>query len=141
MKSMNRKKFIKSSLAAAVLGVTGTSAFLEGCSKSEQPSPAPSVHFTLDLSLPKNGALNHSGGSVVSHNVIVINVNGSYKALSVICTHQGCSVAYNQNNEDLVCPCHGGVYNLNGDVLAGPPPSPLKKYSVTQSGHILTIKG
>lgn len=138
---MDRKTFIKTSFAMAALGLTSSSLFLESCTKSNPlPGQGP-VNFTLDLSQSANSALNISGGSVITHNIIVINVNGSFKALSDICTHQGCSVNYNNSSNNIICPCHGGAYDLNGNVLAGPPPAPLKKYKVTKSGTILTITG
>ncbi len=138
---MNRKKFIKTSFAMAALGLTSSSLFLESCTKSNPQPGNGTVNFTLDLSKPANSALNKSGGSVITHNIIVINTNGSFKALSDICTHQGCSVNYNKNSNNIICPCHGGAFDLNGSVLGGPPPSSLKKYSVTKSGNILTITG
>ena len=30
----------------------------------------------------------------------------------------------------FLCPCHGGVYNGDGSVAAGPPPKPLPRYPV-----------
>lgn len=138
---MDRKKFIKSSFAIAALGFTSTSLFLESCSKVNTQPGQSAVNFTLDLSQSANSALNSSGGSVISHNVIVININGSFKALSDICTHEGCSVGFNKSSNKIICPCHGGAFDLNGSVLGGPPPSSLKQYSVTKSGNILTITG
>jgi Rieske Fe-S protein len=34
-------------------------------------------------------------------------------------------------------PCYGGTFDANGNVTAGPPPAPLKKYPVTKSGSVL----
>jgi len=101
----------------------------------------PTVNFTLDLTQPINASLNSSGGSVASNGVVVANTGSAYIAIAQACTHQGCSVSYNQSGSDFVCPCHGGTYGLNGNVLSGPPPAPLKKYTVTKSGSILTIAG
>jgi cytochrome b6-f complex iron-sulfur subunit len=51
-------------------------------------------------------------------------------ALSAKCTHEGCTVTYQPAQSDLWCPCHDGRFNLNGNVLSGPPPQPLQKYAV-----------
>jgi len=113
---------------------------LNSCSKSSTTTNK-NVNFTLDLSSSTNSALQNVGGYVVSNDVIVIRTgSGSFVALSALCTHQGCTVGYNANSQKLVCPCHGGTFDTNGTVLAGPPPKPLQKFTVTQSGNTLTIK-
>lgn len=138
--NIDRRKFLKSSFALCGATIIGSSIFLESCQKSAL-SPSGNLNFTLDLSKPANAALKTPGGSIVSNNVIIVNSAGTFVALSDICTHQGCSVNYSKSGNDFVCPCHGGIYNMSGTVIAGPPPSALKKYNVSQSGNILTITG
>lgn len=138
---MDRRNFLKSSCALCGTAIVGSMAFLESCSKGGVSPAAGNVNFTLDISQSAYAALKSAGGSIVSHSVIVVNTGSGFVALSDICTHQGCSVFYNAGGHDLVCPCHGGTYNLSGTVIAGPPPAPLKKYNISQSGNILTITG
>ena len=47
-------------------------------------------------------------------------------ATNLLCTHNGCVVAYNKKQKSLDCPCHGGRFNLDGSVKNGPPKVPLK---------------
>lgn len=55
----------------------------------------------------------------------------TFVAFSAVCTHAGCSVQFDQSNLQFVCPCHGGVYDAKtGQVLGGPPPSPLPSIPV-----------
>lgn len=61
---------------------------------------------------------------------IVINSGGKIYALSAICTHLGCIVNWNEAQKQIICPCHGAVFDLNGNVLAGPAPKPLVSYDV-----------
>ena len=142
---MDRKNFLQSFGLLFGIGILGASEFLESCKKKEDdtsPAPqGPSVNFTLDLSQSANAVLNSNGGSVVSNGVVVVNSSGSFIAVARQCTHEGCNVSYHANNNDFQCPCHGGVYDINGNVVSGPPPAPLKKYSVTKNGNILTISG
>ena len=137
---MDRRKFIKSSCLLCTAGIAGTSVIVESCVKPASPQ-GPSVNFTIDLTQPGYAALNTSGGSIVSHNVVVVNSGGTYKAVAQACTHQGCAVVYSSGGNDFICNCHGGVYDINGNVTAGPPPAPLKTYSVSKSGNILTVSG
>lgn len=48
-------------------------------------------------------------------------------ALSSICTHLGCRVAWDAQARLLRCPCHGGAFTATGEVHAGPPPRPLTR--------------
>jgi Rieske Fe-S protein len=50
----------------------------------------------------------------------------SVRAMSATCSHLGCQVRWDAAGKKFRCPCHGGVYDVNGKVLAGPPPRPLR---------------
>jgi menaquinol-cytochrome c reductase iron-sulfur subunit len=47
------------------------------------------------------------------------------RALQSTCTHLGCRTSYDRKTKRIVCPCHGGVFDIQGNVVDGPPPSPL----------------
>jgi isorenieratene synthase len=59
---------------------------------------------------------------------------GAEVALSLTCTHQGCSVQrqVEPNEAGYLCPCHGAAYASNGQVLAGPAKENLAQYQVLQ---------
>ena len=44
------------------------------------------------------------------------------------CTHLGCPYSWSADQNRFICPCHGGVFDIDGAVLAGPPPRPLDRY-------------
>ncbi len=48
--------------------------------------------------------------------------DGNFKVLSAICPHLGCSVSWQQGQEEFVCPCHGGRFAPDGKHISGPPP-------------------
>lgn len=52
-------------------------------------------------------------------------------ALSLTCTHQGCTVK-KQVDGKFLCPCHGAVYDANGKILSGPAQRNLSRYHVQQ---------
>jgi Rieske Fe-S protein len=63
---------------------------------------------------------------------------GTFKAYSTVCTHAGCLL--DQVKADKIyCPCHPGVYNLDGSVASGPPPSPLAPKQINVSGDQITL--
>jgi menaquinol-cytochrome c reductase iron-sulfur subunit len=51
-------------------------------------------------------------------------------AFSIYCTHTGCPVNWVSDAELFLCPCHGGIFDRQGDVTAGPPPRPLDRTPV-----------
>jgi Rieske Fe-S protein len=57
--------------------------------------------------------------------VFLVKSGDAVKALSSTCTHLGCRVSWDAEAKQLKCPCHGGVYDRTGAVVAGPPPAPL----------------
>ena len=46
---------------------------------------------------------------------------------SSTCPHLGCSVAWDAPTKRFKCACHGGAFDMDGNVVAGPPPSPLSR--------------
>ena len=139
---MNRRELIRN-LASGSLTLFVVPAVITSCAKDDpdpdpNPNPNPGV-FSIDLTISKYSSLGSAGGFYVEKGVIVINTGDGFIALSSVCTHQGCQVAYNHGNGNLPCPCHGSIYSTAGSVLQGPATAPLKKYEVTQEGDILTI--
>jgi len=62
----------------------------------------------------------------------------SVHALSATCTHLGCQVRWDAETTRFRCPCHGGVFDANGQVLEGPPPRPLDRVETrVESGAVL----
>jgi Rieske Fe-S protein len=51
-------------------------------------------------------------------------------ALSGTCTHLGCQVRWDVESTRFRCPCHGGAFDAQGNVVAGPPPRPLDRIEV-----------
>lgn len=63
--------------------------------------------------------------------VIFLDRDGSgYRALSSTCAHLGCRVKWDETRAQFLCPCHGGVYDREGNVVAGPPPRGLERFNV-----------
>jgi menaquinol-cytochrome c reductase iron-sulfur subunit len=63
--------------------------------------------------------------------VYVLSKDGrDYIAMSNICTHLGCHVRWITDQNLFFCPCHNGEFDVNGNVISGPPPRPLNRYEV-----------
>jgi Rieske Fe-S protein len=66
--------------------------------------------------------------------VLVHLDSGDFVAYSAVCTHQQCTVAY--QNAQLACPCHGSIFDpANGAaVVSGPAQRPLPEVPVEVQG-------
>ena len=49
--------------------------------------------------------------------------------LSNSCAHLGCPVRWNPEKQLYLCPCHGGLYDINGGWVGGPPPRGMYRYT------------
>lgn len=45
------------------------------------------------------------------------------------CTDLGCPVLWDRGSHCFLCPCHGGIFDHDGDRMAGPPDRPLYRYA------------
>jgi cytochrome b6-f complex iron-sulfur subunit len=45
--------------------------------------------------------------------------------INAVCTHLGCVVPWNVNENKFKCPCHGSQYDATGKVVRGPAPLSL----------------
>jgi quinol---cytochrome c reductase iron-sulfur subunit, bacillus type len=70
--------------------------------------------------------------------VFLVKNEETVRALSSTCTHLGCRVSWVAEAQQLKCPCHGGVYDKTGAVVAGPPPAPLPSLETRiEDGRVL----
>ncbi len=77
-------------------------------------------------------------GGYAGRGVIVFRTQeGELKAFDSKCTHAGCNVEFQGGR--LFCNCHGGVYDLAGKNIAGPPPRPLTELKVVEQDGLLYV--
>jgi len=70
---------------------------------------------------------------------VIRNSSEELIALSATCTHLRCILQWEKDSGRLVCPCHAGAFDLNGNVVAGPPPRPLQSLKVDTRGGIVYV--
>jgi cytochrome b6-f complex iron-sulfur subunit len=132
--------------AASVLGV--------GCGSDDGSTPDagdPNAGISmcgasvcLDLSHPANQQLLAVDGArriMVSNDaaIVIRQSDTEFSVVSSVCTHAGCSVAYNSGLKLLVCPCHGSRFGVTGNVNMGPAARPLKRYPATFDAATMTL--
>jgi menaquinol-cytochrome c reductase iron-sulfur subunit len=45
---------------------------------------------------------------------------GQLLVLTSVCPHLGCTVPWNKEKNQFICPCHGAVFTLDGSRISGP---------------------
>lgn len=59
-------------------------------------------------------------------------------ALNSICTHQGCTVAWQES--EFACPCHQSKFSAEGEVVDGPATEPLGTFEAMIEGDSVLVK-
>lgn len=60
------------------------------------------------------------------------------KVYSNVCTHLSCRVSWNEEESAYLCPCHDASFDIDGEIIYGPPPRPMDQYEFKiEEGNIL----
>jgi cytochrome b6-f complex iron-sulfur subunit len=135
MKGLNitRRDFLKLARTGVltISGLLGLGGLIRFLAYPSQPS-AP-TEFDLGL------ASDYAPGSrtlLIQVPALLIRSDKGFIAISLVCTHLGCTVE--SNPEGFVCPCHGSRFDLQGKVKRGPASKPLAalRVEVTPDGKL-----
>jgi len=65
--------------------------------------------------------------------------DGGFLALSLSCTHLGCSVNWQQKSNRFLCPCHASAFDMVGNVINPPAARALDLYPVRIENGVITV--
>jgi cytochrome b6-f complex iron-sulfur subunit len=132
---MSRRGFIRLAaygVSLAYVGAIGYPVYRYLNSPVERASALAAVNeVTLDKAneLVKGSALMFKFG--VRPTLLIHHSDDTWTAMDAVCTHMGCTVKFDAQTNQILCACHGGVYNAKtGETVSGPPPRPLATYKV-----------
>ncbi len=61
---------------------------------------------------------------------------------SATCSHLNCAVRWDAARSEFLCPCHGGVFDQEGRVIAGPPARGLsQRQAKVERGRVWVLEG
>ncbi|MET1060772.1 MAG: Rieske (2Fe-2S) protein [Nocardioides sp.] len=103
----------------------------EGSSDVEVPEAGTVLTTTADVPV--------GGGVILAKNGLVVTQpeQGTFKAFSSKCTHQGCQVTKVSSTID--CPCHRSKFSIaDGSPESGPARSPLPETAIKVDGDNIT---
>jgi len=126
--SIPRRDFLKLTLDSllafgGLLGLAGLIRFL-----SYKTEPPQQTEF--DLGLAESYPLD-SVTTIPDVPAVLIHKDSGFIALSLVCTHLGCTVQV--GSDGFTCPCHGSRFNSTGYPIKGPAAAPLKKLRIEQT--------
>ena len=93
------------------------------------------------INLELQPILKNNGGWILIQEakLLVINDDGTYKALTSVCTHSACDNRWGLSGGDFICNCHGSKFTPDGIVIAGPANKDLTKYNTSLNENVLTV--
>ena len=155
MVDIDRRDFIKKGAAsiavtsACLCGLAGCATYT-GISKTPAANPD-SITFdgsVLTVDLAAEPTLRQIGGAVKVRNtdlpdeLIIARVEESrFVIASLLCTHRGVELEYDQESAQFQCPSLGSsVFALDGANVSGMARKPLRSYEAVLEGNILAIR-
>jgi cytochrome b6-f complex iron-sulfur subunit len=95
--------------------------------KFQRENPAASVRIAGNVD---DFAANSVTPDRVNKYFIIRTDDGGFLALSLTCSHLGCSVLWDEGKKQFICPCHSSAFDKFGNVINSPAPAPLDYYPV-----------
>ncbi len=140
---MERRDFIKNCTTLCI-GSIGLSLLMQSCG---------SIHYaasSVDANKIKVSKTEFVSANSIKRKFVVIrleklqfpicvyNINNSYSAVYMQCTHQGCELQPNKTS--LVCPCHGSEFSTDGKVQSPPADKDLKQFKINTDNENIYIE-
>lgn len=146
-KTSNRREF-HASMVKVFLTISGTAMLgaLAACSDDKNPSSSKEpIGGGIEFKLSESPELQTVGGvknvTLNGTPAAIIRVSDTvFKTLSRVCTHQGCTVAFQSNSQSFDCACHGSRFDKNGGVLQGPATLKLPEFKTEFNSSTGVIK-
>lgn len=132
----SRRRFIQWGLAAVGAAWAGTAVqsllFPQPATQEARP-----LRFPLaDLPVGGTRPVTYAGAPA-----LVLRTAEGVKAFSLVCTHLGCTVEWQEATSQFRCPCHDGRFDRFGEVISGPPAVPLEQLAAAVEGDQVVVGG
>jgi menaquinol-cytochrome c reductase iron-sulfur subunit len=132
---------------AAVVGIPALGAAIGPALKADEPTWYPlgqassyptGTPTSVSISVPQTDGWIQTTGV---HGVWVVRQSDDqFTVFNGRCTHLGCAYSWQTDQHEFACPCHAGVYGVEGAVLAGPPPRALDTLPVRVQDGVVQVQ-
>ena len=113
MKRWTRRRYLAGMLSS------GATLLVAACTKKATPGDT-----GLESLARGQGAVLELDGKQIA---VYKDDKGQIVKLSPVCTHQGCTVGWNEAEKTWDCPCHGSRYEADGTLKNGPAKQSLER--------------
>ena len=137
---INRRDFFNKSwkwlgiIAAVEVAGMFTGFMFSGKSKNN-----PNPKQLLEAGPADSFALNSVSAFMGGRFYLARQQDGGFIALSLRCTHLGCSIAWEENKRRFICPCHSSAFDISGEVLNPPASRALDYFPVMIENGIVKV--
>ena len=105
--------------------------------QKENPSSAIKVAGNVE-----DFAVNSVIADRINKYFLIRMADGGFLALSLTCSHLGCTVLWEEEKKQFICPCHSSAFDEMGNVINSPAPRPLDYYPVSiNAGKVMVDTG
>ena len=140
LKVFNRRDFFNTvwkglGLLAAFEMAGIFTAYLFSGKRKSIPEPGQLIEAGLAESFAPNSVTPFMGGRFY----MARQKDGGFIALSLRCTHLGCSIAWEEKQNRFICPCHSSAFAISGEVLNPPASRALDFYPVMIDNGLIKV--
>ncbi len=98
------------------------------------------VSVVPSAELDKTGQLLVKESGVGPVLIVGTSKSGNLTAVSLTCSHAGCTLGWKADTKKLVCPCHGSEFGVDAKVQRGPAKEALKTFAAKIEGDWVVVK-
>lgn len=128
-----RRNFLK--VLWISLGLVAIGEFILMILSFFRPAPKKETGSTRQRLIDAGSTDTYSPGTVAAFVTgqfyLVCLEDGGFLALSSKCTHLGCAVPWNKEQQKFICPCHASQFDIWGNVLSSPAPRALDLFKLS----------
>jgi cytochrome b6-f complex iron-sulfur subunit len=138
-KVLERRDMLGLAALWSFLGTVGL--MIVGALRLPMPSVFPEFGSMFRIGPP--GRYRRGSATVIpGRNILVEHDKRGIRVVSLVCTHLGCIVT-REGSAGYICPCHGTRFDVEGAVVQGPAPGPLRNFQTTYApnGEIVVDSG
>jgi menaquinol-cytochrome c reductase iron-sulfur subunit len=140
MERRTMMKWAVRGIGLAAAGMVGIPAFIAGIAPLWMYRPRRELWYSIGpveefpvgemrkvvLQLPER-----EWGNALRERAVYASRTGEGEAVvfSRNCTDLGCPLTFDPGSQCFFCPCHGGIFDRDGERMAGPPNRPMYRYA------------
>lgn len=66
--------------------------------------------------------------------------DGGFLALHRRCTHLGCSLPWDRDQQQFICPCHASVFDIRGEIVRSPAARAMDLFPVSIENQVVRVE-